>query len=50
MSTNIPALEMQRLFATTEGLLNDSEIKSGSEMREQLRRIKELALELMRDN
>lgn len=49
--SNIPAVEMQRLFASTEELMSRSaEPKDGQAMRELVRRTKELSIELMRDN
>jgi hypothetical protein len=51
MSSNIPAVEMQRLFARTEELMSSNrEPGDGPAMRELFRRTKELTIELMRDN
>ena len=51
MSSNIPAVEMQRLFARTEELMNGSnEPGDVQAMREMVRRTKQLTVELMRDN
>ena len=53
MSTQIPAVEMQRLFARTEEFLmshNGSEPAQIQAMHDLFRRTKELAIELMRDN
>jgi hypothetical protein len=51
--TNIPAVEMQRLFARSEELWSsqgDENAQALAELRALFRRSKELALELMRDN
>ena len=48
---NIPAVEMQRLFASTEELMSrPTESKDGQAMRELVRRTKVLAMKLMRNN
>jgi hypothetical protein len=49
--SNIPAVEMQQLFARTEELFgNGGEPKDNQMIRDLFRRTKELAVELMRDN
>jgi hypothetical protein len=49
--SNIPAVEMQRLFASTEELINRfAEPKEGKAIRDLVRRTKTLSIELMRDN
>ena len=52
MSSNIPAVEMQRLFARTEELMmsNSKDPADGPAMKDLFRRTKELTIELMRDN
>ncbi len=53
MSTQIPAVEMQQLFARTEELMmsaKNSEPSDSQAMKELFRRTKELTIELMRDN
>lgn len=51
MSSNIPAVEMQRLFARTEELMsNGREPADTPAMKDLFRRTKELTIELMRDN
>jgi len=52
MSSNIPAVEMQRLFARTEELMmsNGKDQADGPAMKDLFRRTKELTIELMRDN
>jgi hypothetical protein len=53
MSTQIPAVEMQRLFARTEELMtshNGTESADIQAMHDLFRRTKELTIELMRDN
>lgn len=53
MSTNVPAVEMQRLFARTDELWSSStepDATAHTELRGLSRRAKDLALELMRDN
>jgi len=49
--SNIPVVEMQRLFARTEELMNSTgEASDTQAMREVVRRTKDLTVELMRDN
>ena len=53
MSSQIPAVEMQQLFARTEELMmsnKSTEPSDAQAMRELFRRTKELTIELMRDN
>jgi len=52
MSSQIPVVEMQRLFARTEELMstNSKEPTDGDAVRDLFRRTKELSIELMRDN
>jgi hypothetical protein len=53
MSSQIPAVEMQQLFARTEELMmsnKGSEPTDGQAMKDLFRRTKELTIELMRDN
>lgn len=53
MSSQIPAVEMQQLFARTEELMMSSKNAEPSDsqaMKELFRRTKELTIELMRDN
>jgi hypothetical protein len=53
MSSQIPAVEMQQLFARTEELMMSSKNTEPSDsqaMKELFRRTKELTIELMRDN
>jgi len=53
MSSPIPAVEMQQLFARTEELMmsnKSNESTDANAMRELFRRTKELTIELMRDN
>lgn len=53
MSSQIPAVEMQQLFARTEELMmstKNSEPSDSQAMKELFRRTKELTIELMRDN
>src|SRR5262245_59900184 len=53
MSSQIPAVEMQQLFAKTEELRMSSratEPHDAQAMKELFRRTKELTIELMRDN
>jgi hypothetical protein len=49
--SDVPAVEMQRLFASKEELISHfSEPRHGEAMRELVRRTKVLSIELMRDN
>jgi len=53
MSSQIPAVEMQQLFARTEELMmsnKNNEPSDAQAMKELFRRTKELTIELMRDN
>ena len=53
MSSQIPAVEMQQLFARTEELMmsnKGAEPTDGQAMKDLFRRTKELTIELMRDN